>query len=122
MQRATVLDKVYGHRHIDQNDGPTHIEELWQYDHALNNNHECDEYFLKTDSSEDVRLKVLRDMYGSFYGKWTHFNSAFRGAVLQSTIVLDHDGEFLAKSLNVHRNGTFCSGSLWEPSYLDYPT
>jgi hypothetical protein len=83
------LDKVYGHRHLDKSDGQKIFQELWQFDHSLNNNHECHEYFVKGAAPEDLWLRVFLDMYESFYAKWTHFNSAFRGALLQSTMKLE---------------------------------
>jgi hypothetical protein len=35
---------------------------------------------------EDLWFKVFLDMYGNYYAEWTHFNSAFRGSLLQSTM------------------------------------
>lgn len=37
-------------------------------------------------------------MYGSYYAKWTHFNSAFRGALLQSTMKPE-DGDKLPRQV-----------------------
>jgi hypothetical protein len=80
------LDKVYGHRHLDKSDSQKIFQELWQFDHCMNNNHECHEYFVKGAAPEDLWLRVFLDMYGSYYTEWTDFNSAFRGALLQSTM------------------------------------
>ena len=88
-----LLDKVYAHRHVDNSDQQKILEELWHFDHCLNNNHECHEYFVEGASAEDPWLKVFLDMYGSFYAKWTHFNSAFRGAIIQSTIRPEDSGK-----------------------------
>ncbi|KAH8700055.1 heterokaryon incompatibility protein-domain-containing protein [Phaeosphaeriaceae sp. PMI808] len=89
--RGYVLDKIYAHRHIDKIDHQKIFEELWQFDHCMNNNHECHALFEKGPSTEDPWLKVFLEMYGSYYAKWTHFNSAFRGALLQSTIKAEEE-------------------------------
>jgi len=92
------LDKVYGHRHLDKTDGQKIFQELWQFDHCMNNNHECHEFFVKGAAPEDLWLGVFLDMYGSHYAKWTFFNSAFRGALIQSTIKPE-DGEKLPRQV-----------------------
>lgn len=92
------LDKVYGYRYIDKSDGQKIFQELWQFDHCMNQNHECHEYFVKGAAPEDLWLQVFLDMYGSYYAKLTHFNSAFRGALLQST-VKPEDGEKLPRQV-----------------------
>ncbi|KAH7361333.1 heterokaryon incompatibility protein-domain-containing protein [Pyrenochaeta sp. MPI-SDFR-AT-0127] len=93
-----VLDTVYAHRHIDKSDNEKIFAELWQFDHCMNNNHECHEYFVQGAPPRDPWFKVFLDMYGSYYAEWTHFNSAFRGAILQSTMKPE-DGDKLPRQV-----------------------
>ncbi|KAK5124762.1 hypothetical protein LTR85_001475 [Meristemomyces frigidus] len=83
-----VLDRVYAHRHLDTSDGQKILQELWQFDYCMNNNHECHEFFLKGAAPEDTWLEVFLKMYKNYYAtaEWNEFNSAFRGALLQSTV------------------------------------
>ena len=92
------LDKVYAHRHLDKSDRQKIFQELWQFDHCMNNNHECHEYFVMGAAPEDLWLRVFLDMYRSYYAKWTHFNSAFRGTLLQSTMKPE-DGDKLPRQV-----------------------
>lgn len=80
------LDKVYAHRHLDKSDGQKILQELWQFDHCMNHNHECHDYFDKGAAPADLWHRVFIEMYRSYYAQLTHFNSAFRGQLLQSTM------------------------------------
>ncbi|KAH7071872.1 heterokaryon incompatibility protein-domain-containing protein [Paraphoma chrysanthemicola] len=85
-----VLDRIYSHRHIHKDKHPNHhheiFSELWQFDHCMNNNHECHEYHIQGAAPDDTSLQTFLDMYKSYYAKWTHFNSAFQGSLFQSTM------------------------------------
>jgi hypothetical protein len=93
-----ILDKVFAHRHLDKSDCQKIFQELWTFDHCMNNNHECHEYFVKGAAPEDLWFRVFLDMYRSYYAKWTHFNSAFRGTLLQSTMKPE-DGDKLPRQV-----------------------
>ena len=80
------LDRVYSHRHVDKRDGQKILEELWQFDHCMNHNHECHNYFSKDAAPEGSWLGAFIEMYRDYYTRLTHFNSAFRGQLLQSTM------------------------------------
>jgi hypothetical protein len=82
-----VLDKMYGHRHVHKSDRHKILAELWQFDHCMNHNHECHDYFISGAAPEDTWLKVFLDMYGNDNDETLkYFNSAFRGRLFQSTM------------------------------------
>ncbi|KAH7084157.1 heterokaryon incompatibility protein-domain-containing protein [Paraphoma chrysanthemicola] len=85
-----VLDRIYSHRHVHKDKHPNHhheiFSELWQFDHCMNNNHECHEYYIQGAAPDDTSLQTFLDMYKRYYAKWTHFNSAFQGSLFQSTM------------------------------------
>ncbi|KAK3649680.1 hypothetical protein LTR56_006640 [Elasticomyces elasticus] len=85
-----IVDKVYGHRHIDESDGEKILQELWQFDHCMNHNYEWHEDILKDVAPGDQWLKVFFDMYGDYYARLNHFVPAFRGKLLQSTMGPEH--------------------------------
>lgn len=83
-----VLDKVYGHRHLDKSDGYKILQELWLFDHCINHNHEWDEDLVEGAEPEDSWLKAFLVMYKGYYATlpFASFVSAFKGAILHSTI------------------------------------
>ena len=89
-----VLDKVYSHRHVDREDSEKIMQELWQFDRCMNQNHECHEYFDNLTDNDDVWLETFHNMYKRYQAGMTHFTSAFKGALLQST-VKPEDGDKL---------------------------
>ena len=89
-----VLDKVYAHRHLDKADGHKIFSELWQFDHCMNWNHECNEYFDQITDEDDEWIRVFRDMHRDRYARITYFNSSFEGALLQSTINGDEGDKY----------------------------
>lgn len=42
-----ILDRVYGHHHVDKSNGQKIFQKLWQFDHCLNKNHECHNYLIE---------------------------------------------------------------------------
>lgn len=89
-----VLDRVYAQRHIDKGDGHKIFSELWQFDHCMNWNHECNEYFDQVTEADDEWILAFRDMHWNRYAEMTHFSSSFKGSLLRSTINVDNRDEF----------------------------
>jgi hypothetical protein len=84
-----VLDKIYDHNHVDKSDQGLILQQLWQFDHSLCNNHECHDYFAREIAPEDSWLEVLHEMYKDYEESYVYFTSAFRGELLRSTIKVD---------------------------------
>jgi hypothetical protein len=80
------LDILYGHRHLDKADGQKILEELWQFDTALNYHHPCHEHTGEDKARGDPWFDACARMYRDGLAKRnSYFALPSQGAILQDT-------------------------------------
>jgi hypothetical protein len=80
------LDVLYGHRHLDKADGQKILEELWQFDTALNYHHPCHEHTGEDKARGDAWFDACARMYREGLAKRnSNFVPPSQGSILQDT-------------------------------------